>query len=216
LPEFCWKSHFCLHSHGISNWELWLLVVANAAIGFGLIIEFFCIHAAVRANQQLKTESDTKLGEALNRAANAEKALLDYRRPRRALIRPKIAVLAEKLKPFAGTEFDVGIGADGEQADCAWDIEEVLRASGWKQLNWGVHAVGVTVIHRNPQSPTLGSVSAVNLEIHLAVEERNRLLPAAEALVAALEAVGVAAREVPINIGNAHTQAMHILIGPKQ
>jgi hypothetical protein len=107
-----------------------------------------------------------------------------------------------KLRPFAGTPFDIGFGeGDGEQADCAWDLEEILASAGWNQLPWGVHAVGIAVIHRNLR-PLAGSVGAQNIEIQLEPAHRQGRLAAAEALVATLNSAGIGAREAPYNSAN--------------
>ena len=201
--------------HNASTWELWSLVAANAAIGIGLLIEFACIHAAVRANQEIKTESDAKLGEALDRAARTEQELIDFRRARRHLMTAENrALLISRLSQFAGTEFDTGLSPGGEPMHFLWDVEETLTAARWAQLPWGVNAVGVQVVFRNLR-PLAGSINAENVEIHLDPSSRAALLPAATALIAALAEIGIVAWEAPFNVQNIHTHAMHILIGPK-
>jgi hypothetical protein len=57
--------------HDVSSVERWSLVGSNAAIGIGLTIEFICILAAIKANRDLKIESDAKLAEATQQAAQA-------------------------------------------------------------------------------------------------------------------------------------------------
>jgi hypothetical protein len=126
-----------------------------------------------------------------------------WRTPRRALMTATAKQeMATKLRPFAGTPFDIGFGeGDGEQADCAWDLEEILASAGWNQLPWGVHAVGIAVIHRNLR-PLAGSVGAQNIEIQLEPAHRQGRLAAAEALVATLNSAGIGAREAPYNSAN--------------
>jgi hypothetical protein len=205
---------------GGKSWsEIWLLVVANAAIGIGLAIEYACIRRTIVASGDLQRESDAKLSEAIDRAVKAEAELIEFRKPRRSKIRPNIAALSGKMKILGRTKFDVGIGAgSGEQADCAWDIEEMLTNAGWSQMNWGVHEVGVSVVERGHggHRPVAGSVGAQNIEIHLAPDFRQSLLPAANGLASALTEIGVAASEVPFNANSTNNEAIHILIGPKQ
>ena len=92
----------------------------------------------------------------------------------------------------------------------------MLQTAGWSQLPWGVHAVGVNVIHRGPQRPLAGIAAAQNVEIHLDQQKQVILAPAAAALVVALNDLGVEAQIVPPNIANTNTDAVHILVGPKR
>jgi hypothetical protein len=200
-----------------TEWAKGYAVVADILIGVGLIIEYICIRAAIVASAEQKRESDAKLAEALDRAATAQRELVKFRTPRRSLM-PAIAKqeVADKLRAFAETPFDVGFGdGDGEQADCAWDLEEILAKAGWNQLPWGVHAVGISVILRNLR-PVAGSVGAQNVEIQMEQESRQARLAAAEALVAALNAIGIEAKETPYNTPNNNVHAIHVLIGPKR
>jgi hypothetical protein len=203
--------------HYSSAWEKWLLVLGDVAIGIGLIIEYFCILWTIRASGELKAQSDAKLTEALNRAANAESALVKFRTPRRELMTPKARTTsAARLRPFAGTQFDVGFGnGDGEQADFIWDLEEVLATVGWTQLGWGVHAQGAIVINRNLR-PLAASVGAQNVEVQIEPTHRLVKLAAVQALVDALTEIGIEARETTYNSVSTNAQAIHILVGPKR
>jgi hypothetical protein len=166
---------------------------------------------------EIKTRSDDKLREALDRASAAETELIKFRMPRRAQFTPEAKKnAADALRPFARTPFDVGFGeGDGEQADCAWDIEEILSNAGWDQWPWGVHAVGIAAIHRNLR-PLAGSVGAQNVEIQIDSSWRQARWPAAEALIQALNSIGIHAAERPVSTPNTNVQAIHILIGPKR
>jgi hypothetical protein len=199
------------------EWRTTYAVTADALIGLGLVIEYICIRATIVASAEIKRQSDEKLTEALDRASAAETELIKFRMPRRKLFSPEAKkAVADLLRPFAGTPFDIGFGdGDGEQADCAWDIEEVLTVAGWSQIAWGVHAVGILTIHRNLR-PLAGSVGAQNIEVQMEPSWRQGRLPAAEALIAALNSIGVDAAERPYNTANTNVQAIHVLIGPKR
>lgn len=204
---------------GKSAEEIALSLAANIAIGVGLAVEFFCILAAVRANAEVKVESDAKLAEALDRATAAQLELAKIRSTRREDLQGKESEIAAKIAQFAGTNFDAAIGmGDGEQADFIWDLEPVLTNAGWKQLPWFSTAMGPNqVIFRgSSQRPALGNVSARHVEIHLAPSARTTLQPAADALISALNDNGIAARDAGYNINNGNTAAVHILIGPKR
>jgi hypothetical protein len=201
--------------HETSNWELSLLVAANAAIGIGLLVEFFCIHAAVKASRELKTESDAQLTEALDRAANAERELRDFRRPRRHLMtKENRDILIARLSPFAGTKFDTGLSPGGEPMHFLWDLEETLHHAKWNQLPWVTGVVGVQEVRRGLR-PVAGSINSENVELHVHASHRNGLLPATNALIAALKEIGITAWEAPFNVLNTNAEAIHVLIGPK-
>ena len=201
---------------GKSICEITLGIIANAAIGIGLVVEYDSIRKTIVASGELQRDSDAKLKEAVDRASKAQEELVKYLTPRRLLIGPHKKAFVNALLPFTKTPFDVGFGeGDGEQADIAWDLEKLLTDAGWAELPWGVHAVGVAVIQRNGR-PIAGSVAAQNIEIHLDPSARQALLPAAQALVAFLNGVEIKVSIVPINIANTNTHAMHVLVGPKR
>jgi hypothetical protein len=170
---------------------------------------------ASRAQKELQRRTDQKLTEAIDRAAKAENDLLEFRKPRRALITAENkARLIERISPFAGTQFDTGLGSGGEQMHFLWDLEEVPTAAKWQQLNWGVHAVGVPTYIRN-RRPVAGIVMAENVEIQMDPASRQSNLNSAQALIAALKEIGVAAAEADPIFPNTNAQAIHILVGPK-
>lgn len=198
-----------------AGWRKGYDVVANVLIGVGLVTEYICIRAAIVASGALKAEADAKLAEALETAAAAQRELIKFRTPRRSLMPTAVKqAIAQQLQLFAGTPFDIGFG-DGEQADCAWDIEEILAQARWNQLPWGVHAVGITVIQRNLR-PLAGSVGAQNIEVQIEPAWHQARQAAADALVAALNDIGIEARQTPYNTASTNVQAIHVLMGPKR
>ncbi len=64
--------------------------------------------------------------------------------------------------------------------------------------------------------PDSGTVAATNVEVHLRPSERAALLAAAQALVSALNDIGIEAAEVPFNNHAQTPNAIHIAIGDKQ
>ena len=192
--------------------------LANVLVLLGVWLEIHFGGKAVRAQKELQRRTDLKLAEALERAGRAEKDLIEFRKPRRALMtQENRSKLELRLRPFAGTQFDVGIGgSDGEQADILWDLEEVLINAGWQELPWVVNVVGaVNVFHRNLR-PVAGLVSAQNIEIQIHPEHERPLVPAAKALAVALNEVGIDAQQRPMTAHSANDTAIHILIGPKR
>ena len=69
---------------------------------------------------------------------------------------------------------------------------------------------------KRPRRPDAAIVGAQNIEIDLDPTSRLKLLPAAQALAAALRDIGIEAQEVTFNASSTNAHAMHILVGPKR
>jgi hypothetical protein len=192
--------------------------IANILVLLGVWLEIHFGSKAARAQKELQRRTDLKLTEALERAAKAENDLLEYRKPRRNLMTAENRErLQGKVQPYAGTKFDVGIGgSDREQADIVWDLEETLCQAGWQQVPWVVNVVGgANVFHRNLR-PLAGLVTAQNIELQLHPDHERALTPAAKALAAALNEIGIDTQLRPMSTHNANDDTIHILIGPKR
>jgi hypothetical protein len=167
--------------------------------------------------KRAKEAGDRLVAKANARAAEAQLELANFRLPRRWVLRGKTDAITERLRPFAGTEFDSGLGQSGEQADFWWDLEPIIVAAGWVHVQWRADAnVLPFVISQGPDRPLSGSVAAANVEIHVHPDSRERLSPAATALISALNEAGIAARDAGHNTHNINTNAIHILIGNKE
>ena len=197
------------------HWETWRelfsLVAASAFIGVGLAIELICIRKAMVE----KLQSEARLSDALDRAVRAENSLIELRRSRRSLLTAENrAILIGMLQPFAGTQFDVGVsGLDTEIVDCLWDLEEVLHAAGWHQVAWTSPA-GAFSFQRNLR-PTCGFVSAEKITLEMEATWRQGLLPAANAVIGALNAIGIDAREHELLTPISNMQVIHLYVGSK-
>jgi metacaspase-1 len=166
------------------------------------------------AGDSLPAEVLAKLAEAEARAAEAALELAKFRTPRRDILRGHESSITDKLKLFAGIRFDTGLPpGDGEAADFLWDLQPILIAAGWEHINW---TGGALLIRQGPDRPVSGSVGAVNVEIHLHPSFRNALLPAATALISALNETGLAAIDARFNTHSETANAIHLLIGPKR
>jgi hypothetical protein len=205
------------YSGGKSSLETALFIISDLGIAAGVYLEIHFGRRAKAVAAELQAISDAKLAEAFDRAAKAERDLIEFRRTRRSLIQPNMESLVAELKPFARTKYDIGFGpGDGEQANFCWDVETMLANAGWDEQQWGVIASGAILVNdRGPTRPRAGLVSAESVEIHLDSEWRRALLPAATALISALKGIGIEANEVPFNTTNGNAHAIHILIGPK-
>jgi hypothetical protein len=61
-----------------SIWEIALGIVANAAIGIGLVVEYDSIRKTIVASGELQRDSDAKLKAAMDRASKAQEDLIKY------------------------------------------------------------------------------------------------------------------------------------------
>jgi hypothetical protein len=115
----------------------------------------------------------------------------------------------ERLKPFSGTRFDTGFAqTDGEQLDFMWDLETALAEAEWTHVHW---SAGNGFMR--PLRPVSGDIGAQNVEIHLLPASRDELLPAANALISALQAIGIDAKDVGFNIHSTATSTIHVWQG---
>jgi hypothetical protein len=196
--------------------ERFISIVADVFIFAGLLVEYLVIRETIGASRADRIESDREVANALNRAAEAEAALIEHKTPRRtAMTANNKALLTRRLTPFAGTEFDTGMaGGPGEVMHFCWDLEEVLQNANWRQLAWGVPG-GQLTFARNLR-PLAGMIMADNVEIQLDPANRTaNNVAAMNALIEALRDIGIAATETPYNFANTNVGAIHILIGPK-
>ncbi|RQH12681.1 hypothetical protein [Bradyrhizobium sp. RP6] len=195
--------------------KFWLSILANILIGLGLTVEYFCIRWTIIASKEAEAENDAKLAAALNRAASAEEELFAFRTTRRHVIGPQQAQLTNLMRPFAGAVFDTAMSHfEREIGDILWDIEAALDAAGWQQIDWAAPAYA-SAIRRNLR-PISGSALAQNVEIEIDPSQRQSLLPAADALIRALNQIGIDAREAPYTSVNGNPHAIHVMVGPKR
>jgi hypothetical protein len=157
------------------------------------------------------------------RAAELEKAAADAKLELARISTPRVTLLTEestssiieKLKPFAGTKFDTGTAINsGEQADFLYALRPILQKAGWILLPWD--GPGPLLSFGESGLPVSGSVAAQNVEVHLHPIHRDRLLPAAEALISALKGAGIEAKYWGFNVSSRNDDAMHILTGDKR
>jgi hypothetical protein len=108
-------------------------------------------------------------------------------------------------------------GKGGEQADFWWDLQPAMVAAGWRHIVWQYAAGQLPMmVTQGPDRPASGIVAAENVEIHLHPERRDRLLPAATALIEVLNETGIAATDAGFDAQCVNNDALHILIGDKR
>jgi hypothetical protein len=143
---------------------------------------------------------------------------------RSTLLTPEVSEkIVEVLKPFAGTKFDIGHAKSGrEQWDFLWRLEPLFMKAEWIFIEWNPghlpHPGVFGKLNWTMQRHVYGVANVLNVSIELDPEFRDRLLPAANSVVTALNEVGITAgvEGHPISGVSATKDAIHILVGEKQ
>ena len=126
-----------LWGHSLGFWQsvvFWSIVISALAGSVGITAAFVSALVGYNVSNVVQKDADIRISEANARAAEAM-LRLERHKERRRLTSQQFAVLVEKLKPFAGTEFDLS-AIDDEQLDLALDVERALTASGWTIRSW--------------------------------------------------------------------------------
>jgi hypothetical protein len=166
-----------------------------------------------------KLATEKSISDARARAAIAEKqaaeANLELARLKtpRSLSPEQHNGIVERLRQFAGTQFDTAlVPGDPESAKFLVTIEEVLLQAGWKQIDWE----GGDIVFNRDGKPVAGMTSANNVIVAIFPEQIQTLEPAALSLVAALKSAGILADlQNATGITNTNRDALHILMGHK-
>jgi hypothetical protein len=205
---------------GKSVLENWGPVIADSLVALGVAAEIAFARLSASGREELQRRSEEKVasanerGAAANeRAAKLELEILRIKTPRR-LYTGHIPQLMERLRPFAGTEYDMGLQqGDPEAGDLSGAIEYILKEAGWQQVGWR----GMTIIAKREGNPhDLGIVSLVGVHIQMHPEARSKMEPAALSFRDALLAVGIVAMVSDgVSVQNQNVTALHVLVGQK-
>jgi hypothetical protein len=128
--------------------------------------------------------------------------------------------MIEKLKPFAGTKYDIGHPRENarEVWDFMWNFEQVLIDAGWDHIDWE----GGIIFQKGgdwPGSPRkywYGEANVSNVSIEVRPQHRDTLMPAANALANAFNVVGITAVTWDNNNASINEDVVHILVGRKE
>ncbi len=121
-------------------------------------------------------------------------------------------MIADKMKPFAGMQFDVALNPDSETQTFLLQLEDVLAAAGWKEIGWA----GAKPTLTRTKHSLAGVVALSGVVIQMRVDQVAKLSPAANALAAALQLEGISASaELGEGIKDENAAALHILVGNK-
>src|SRR5450631_1849827 len=136
-------------------------------------------NALVRA-----AESEKQAAESKERTAKLELELAKIKQPR-LLSEERLRPLAEKLKQFASTPFDLAfIPGDPEAAIFGTHIAAMLEMAGWKWVAWAPEGAPFQQIFTitGTDKPNIGQVGFFDVGIFLRPDDPDTLAPPVQAL----------------------------------
>jgi hypothetical protein len=208
---------------------LWMLAIgAGAAIAIALTSWFIIKwQGEIQRGKDIdfekyKLETKVKTDQLERETADANARALETKLELAKLRTPRIITpeqqsrIAEKIKPFSGIAFDLAVvSSDQDTVDLLPTIEDALTQGGWKPIAW----VGGAILYDRARSKRVmaGVVTARGVNVLVDPEQIPNLLPAAEALSAALNAEDIGARAAA-NTDSSLSEnktAIHVIVGTK-
>jgi hypothetical protein len=168
--------------------------------------------------QRLSKEAETaraSIAVANERAAEAQLALEKLKTPR-SLSRFQTIVLADKLRPFAKTRFDLSvIIGDPEAIGFLGFIADVLEAAGWEWVEYNHPSGPFMNVYNIPGKPNVGQQGWQGVSIQVFDDGPAELSSAVDALLAALKSEGIAASNDKASEAIPNHDTVHVLVGRK-
>jgi hypothetical protein len=145
-----------------------------------------------------------QIAQADERAANAEKetAKLTQRFAARNLSEVQIKAIADKIRPFAGQEFDV---------TPYWDLKESMAIAN--RITSGLQYAGWSYVAPKQYGFMLGGIAGVQVWVHPTADDKVK--NAANALIAALNEQGIESELRQQNPANPPDPKLHLNVGTK-
>ena len=201
----------------------WGPVFADAMVMIGVAVEVYFGREARLASDELSRISEQKVGQAVERAADAEKAAAEANaitakiqqqnlRFREALL-PRIldqTLASNRLKQFADMPFAMFSPIDFEPNRTRLYIRGALKSAGWKEIPQPYednHFFDGVTVHAGRDMEAFRDPKRMRASI----DESNHRHDAAEALVAALNEGGIEAQMGAVG----EVPAILIKVGPK-
>jgi hypothetical protein len=161
--------------------------------------------------------ANERAAEATKKAQEASLELAKFKAPR-ALTQEQRGRIADKLKQFSGTEYDIAISEnDPEILDFVSLVEIVLSTAEWTELDWKGTGEGL-IRGRGKPIIRLGA-SVKNVVIGVNENQPRKLMESAQALSDALMVEDIEATagwHTPHEMSSTNPNAIHILIGRKR
>lgn len=158
-------------------------------------------------------EANQQAEEAQQRAAEARLELAKLKTPRTLDSTHAQRVTAE-AKQFAGTTFNIAAFNSKEPLNLVFQIEEILSAAGWKQLDWDAL---ITINRTGRSSLGIAAETGVTIQVEFDLEAatRSRLLGIAKFLASALTKEGIAAEAQFMPLKTKNPESIHLVVGEK-
>jgi len=220
-----------MDASALASAEYWLSIigiaklVAAALVAAGVAIEFGGdwiarpFEKTIRNAQELRIAQLQKATADANAEATDAKLELEKYKAARLPSADQVELVAKKIKPFAGTKYDIGMPPMGfrEVWDFEWRMEPVFAKAGWVFAEWQ-GGTAMSKLNWQMQPHLYGLTNVVNVSIELTPAYRDRLFPAAEALATALNEIGIAANVENhiISSSSINADAVHVLFGEKR
>jgi hypothetical protein len=222
---------FSLHA-----WEQWMLVFLGV-VAIGGVGVVAATYAVIKLQREESAQAKKELDEykasaaaetaaanekaataneraevARREAAEAQLALERFKAPR-TLSASQQDAIAEKLRPFAGQKFDVGINSgDPEAISLAEIIENILAKAGWEQIDWK----GGDVVYSRPERRQLGMISMAGVFIQIEQDKAQEFEAPAVMLAGSLNLEGIASKAEAGQVRTADNKdVIHVMVGRK-
>ena len=156
----------------------------------------------------LARSAEAHLKDALDHAEKAEREIARLKTPR-SLSDEQQKRIASKIKPFAGTPFDLWVNTDSDSTALMGVIDAMLRSAGWR-----FELTGEPITYSN----TAGMIASSGISIHVAEEHRSELEPALLALANALTSEGLPVAAIADTANGEKGKKrdrIHVIIGSK-
>lgn len=155
--------------------------------------------------------ADARAADANARAYEAKLALEKFKAPR-ILTPEQQGRISAKVRQFAGTQFDAGMGPKGdpEPLYLLRSIHAALSSAGWSHIAWTSGGEAYT----EAGMPSIGLTTVTNVIVDVHPDRWAKFGTAARALAEALDAEGIAAiaDSQPTSV---NTDAIHVRVGRK-
>jgi len=200
-------------------------VLANGAIGLGLLVEYLVIGKVIDATKEAERASNERIAgieeraaEANARASEAQLALEKYK-ARRHLTQDQWLRIVARISEYGPQQFDMAVNnADPEAQRIATSIfHHLWTLAKWHPIHWV--QPGVMVVQWEPPGgpiPNWGiNTMTFGVVVQIIPSERGQFVGVASALVIALFDEGIAATVDVIGSHSTNKDTIHILVGRK-
>jgi hypothetical protein len=145
------------------------------------------------------------------RISNAQQSKIIALETRLAPRTVTMAALSERLRGFAGTNFDTAAMQDSEPMTLLVQIEDALLAAQWVQVDWK----GGPMQLDRPGRHDAGIIAASGVVVQVDAQKLSQFGSAVRALVSVLKAENIDASANVVLNPSSTTDAIHIAVGRK-